>query len=116
MSLVRRTEQLADLLARERAHLGPVDARTLPTLEAIHRVRPDQATPRRVAEELDEWLRTGRARLGNWVSEEPQAAFEYTSGAGATILLMDDLYPEFALLHQYLLRDAWREGGPTATI
>ena len=59
-------------------------------------------TGREAADELDEWLRTGRARLGDWVSEEPQRAFAYTSGAGATILLMDDRYPEFALLDEYL--------------
>jgi hypothetical protein len=55
-------------------------------------------TGREAVEEIEEWLRTGRARLGDWVSEEQELAYTYTSGAGATILLMDDLYPEFALV------------------
>ena len=59
-------------------------------------------TGREAAEELDEWLLIGKERIGDWVSEDPQAALAYTSGLGATVLLMDDLDPEFALLAQYL--------------
>ena len=65
---------------------------------------------RDAADELDEWLQVGRERLGRWASKEPRLAFAYTGGAGATILLMDDRDPEFALLRQYL---GANPGGPS---
>jgi len=64
---------------------------------------------RDAADELAAWLQVGRERLGRWASKEPHQAFAYTAGAGATILLMDDRAPEFALLAQYL---GSNPGGP----
>ena len=57
---------------------------------------------REAVDELEQWLRVGKERLSDWVSDDPAKAFAYTAGAGAAILLMDDLYPQFALLGQQL--------------
>lgn len=57
---------------------------------------------REVVDELERWLQVGRARLSDWVSDDPTKALAYTSGAGAAILLMGHAYPEFALLEQHL--------------
>ncbi len=49
--------------------------------------------------------------MGEWVSDDPGKAFAYSAGAGAAILLMDDLYPEFALLGQQLAERRATAGG-----
>jgi hypothetical protein len=50
---------------------------------------------RDAAAELDEWLRVGRDRVEGWARNESQRALAYAGGAGAAILLMRELYPEF---------------------
>ncbi len=47
------------------------------------------------AAELDAWLRVGRERIEEWAREHPERVLAYAGGAGAAILLMRDLYPEF---------------------
>jgi hypothetical protein len=47
------------------------------------------------AAELDEWLDIGRARVEEWSKTDPERALAYAGGAGAAILLMPDLYPQF---------------------
>ena len=66
---------------------------------------------REAVDELERWLRLGKERLGEWVADDPAKAFAYTAGAGAAILLMDDLYPEFALLGQQLAERRAAAGG-----
>lgn len=69
-------------------------------------------TGRELVVELERWLQVGRERLGEWAADEPAKALAYTSGAGAAILLMDDAYPDFALLERHLAeRRAAGDGG-----
>jgi hypothetical protein len=53
---------------------------------------------REATEELDEWVRVGRERVEGWTRESPRRALAYAGGAGAAILLMPDLYPDFERL------------------
>lgn len=53
--------------------------------------------------ELDEWLRVGRERVEDWARTSPDRALAYAGGAGAAILLMPDLYPEFQQLGRRVL-------------
>jgi hypothetical protein len=53
-------------------------------------------------DELERWLQVGKQRFRGWVSADPAKALAYTSGAGAAILLLDDLYPDFGRLGQHL--------------
>jgi hypothetical protein len=47
------------------------------------------------AAELEEWLHLGRGHVEAWGRSEPERLLAYVGGAGAAILLMRDLYPEF---------------------
>jgi len=105
---------------RDRHVVAALEARGLMTIEArkVVGVFPSKrkawtATGREAVDELERWLRVGKERLGEWVSDDPSKAFAYTAGAGAAILLMDELYPEFALLGQQLAerRGAGGDGG-----
>lgn len=55
------------------------------------------------AAELDEWLRVGRDRVEGWARSSPEHALAYAGGAGAAILLMPELYPEFERLGRHVL-------------
>jgi hypothetical protein len=55
------------------------------------------------AAELGEWLRVGHERLETWARESPEHALAYAGGAGAAILLMPSLYPEFDRLGKHVL-------------
>ncbi len=57
------------------------------------------------AAELDEWLRVGRERVEGWVDRDPERALSYAGGAGAAILLMPELYPEFNRLGRNVLME-----------
>jgi hypothetical protein len=71
---------------------------------------------REAAAELDEWLRIGYERLADWGRAEPQRALAYAGGAGAAILLMPSLYPEFNRLGKHvLLYGEAGAGGPEGT-
>jgi hypothetical protein len=48
--------------------------------------------------ELADWLRVGSERVEGWTRESPERALAYAGGAGAAILLMPELYPEFERL------------------
>jgi hypothetical protein len=50
------------------------------------------------AAELAEWLRVGRERVEGWTRESPERGLAYAGAAGAAILLMPELYPEFERL------------------
>jgi Golgi phosphoprotein 3 (GPP34) len=50
------------------------------------------------AAEVAEWLRVGRARVEGWTRESPERALAYAGGAGAAILLVPELYPDFERL------------------
>lgn len=70
---------------------------------------------READDELEWWLEVARERFAGWMSDDPAKALAYTAGAGAAILLMDDLYPEFALLGRHLAeRPAGGGGGDGA--
>jgi hypothetical protein len=62
-------------------------------------------------DELERWLQVGKRRFRGWVSADPTKALAYTSGAGAAILLMDDLYPDFAVLGQHFAERRLAGGG-----
>jgi hypothetical protein len=47
------------------------------------------------AAELEEWLRLGNERVVGWTRDAPERALAYTGAAGAAILLMPGLYPDF---------------------
>jgi hypothetical protein len=64
------------------------------------------------AAELDDWLRVGRDRVEDWARSSPDHALAYAGGAGAAILLMPELYPEF----EQLGRRALTQGEPAATV
>jgi hypothetical protein len=55
------------------------------------------------AAELDEWLHVGRERIEEWAREHPERVLAYAGGAGAAILLMRDLYPEFERIGKNVL-------------
>jgi len=55
------------------------------------------------AAELEEWLRIGRERISAWTRSEPERAVAYLGSAGAAILLMRDLYPEFERIGKNVL-------------
>ena len=55
------------------------------------------------AAELDDWLRVGRERIEEWAREHPERVLAYAGGAGAAILLMRDLYPEFERIGKNVL-------------
>jgi hypothetical protein len=65
-----------------------------------HRFTP---AGREAAAELNQWLRVGTARLERWVRDFPDRALAYAGGAGAAILLMDHLFPEFERLGRHIL-------------
>jgi hypothetical protein len=52
--------------------------------------------------ELEEWLRIGHRRFNFWLHANPERALAYTVGAGALILLREDMYPAFAALGRKL--------------
>jgi hypothetical protein len=66
------------------------------------------------AAELEEWLRVGRERVEDWSRSDPQRALGYAGGAGAAILLMRDLYPEFDRLGKHALVQGELAHGPYA--
>ena len=67
---------------------------------------------RQAVDELEEWMRVGRERVRRWALDDPAKALAYASGAGAAVLLMGDLYPDFEPLEQRLAeRGGGRAGG-----
>lgn len=104
-----------------RSLAGYVNSHVYPSLAERGLVQPKEpprwGLPRRArheltqagedaAAELEKWLRVGRERLEGWTRESPERALAYAGGAGAAILLMPDLYPEF----ERLGRDAATRG------
>ena len=67
------------------------------------------------AAELDDWLRVGHERLEGWVRDSPERALAYAGGAGAAILLMPSLYPDFDRLGKNVLLGGELAGGPEGT-
>ena len=57
---------------------------------------------RQAVDDLDRLMEVGKRRLRAWVHYEPSKAVAYVANAGAAILLMDDLYPQFARLGRLL--------------
>ena len=62
-------------------------------------------------DELERWLQVGKQCFRGRVSADPSKALAYTSGAGAAILLMDDLHPDFAVLGQHFAERRLAGGG-----
>lgn len=116
-------EDFAKAARREfsRSLAGYVDDCVYPSLVQRGLMRPEEVgrlrmlrrrqyalTPagREAAGELDAWLRVGRDRLEAWARDEPQRALAYAGGAGAAILLMKELYPEFDRLGKRIVTGA----------
>jgi hypothetical protein len=77
----------------DRGFMRPVESARWPGNRRRRYVRTEAGED--AAAELDEWLRVGRERVEDWARDEPERALAYAGGAGAAILLMPSLYPEF---------------------
>jgi len=58
------------------------------------------AAGRDAESELQRWIALGRENLARWRADEPAHAVAYLQGAGAALLLAEDLYPEISELHR----------------
>lgn len=56
--------------------------------------------------DLKEWIEVGNARMSDWASNDPPQARAFADGAGAAVLLMKNLQPEFDQLRRHADRDA----------
>jgi hypothetical protein len=57
---------------------------------------------RQAVEELDEWMAVGRQNLHQWVFRDPATGIAWASTGGAAVLLMNDFYPQFVRLGQFV--------------
>jgi hypothetical protein len=73
------------------------------------------ASGRQAVDELDEWMAVGRRNLRRWVHQDPARGIAWASSGGAAVLLMNDFYPQFVRLGQFLAdRRVPADGGGAA--
>jgi hypothetical protein len=85
------------------AERGLVTSREERRLGLFRRMRHElTAAGHDVAAELGDWLQVGRERVEGWTRDSPERALAYAGGAGAAILLMPELYPEFERLGRHV--------------
>jgi hypothetical protein len=121
-------EDFAGAARREfgRTFAGFVDDHVYPSLEerglissreerrwGLFRRTRHELTPagEEAAAELDGWLRVGRERVEGWAQESPERALAYAGGAGAAILLLPELYPEFDRLGRHAEAQGYSAAG-----